>query len=236
MCKSLAYLLLYFVYFMSMLLRSCCCKFKIALNKHNGDYLHRLFLLLSGEVGIQKNFHKYIIHWFKNDPEKYIRDYGRDYDQNASGYMAEPPKVHTRLGDYADIYVNWIPEENILDRKHYRAVHYIVVYRGVYIEIQIKTLFEEGWGEIDHSILYPRRKGNAMLTEFSELLNRLAGMGDEMGSFYRRLQVVPDEKFQSKETIVRKRELKPQVKAAVEKRDLNEIHTMDDAVWSILKE
>ena len=37
------------------------------------------------------NFHKYIIHWFKNDPEKYIRDYGRDYDQNASGYMAEPP-------------------------------------------------------------------------------------------------------------------------------------------------
>jgi len=182
------------------------------------------------------NFHKYITHWFKNDPEKYIRDYGRDYDKNASGYMAEPPKVHTRLGDYADIYVNWIPEENILDRKHYRAVHYIVVYRGVYIEIQIKTLFEEGWGEIDHSILYPRRKGNAMLTEFSELLNRLAGMGDEMGSFYRRLQVVPDEKFQSKETIVRKRELKPQVKAAVEKRDLNEIHTMDDAVWSILKE
>lgn len=80
--------------------------------------------------------------------------------------MAEPPKVHTRLGDYADIYMNWIPEENILDRKHYRAVHYIVVYRGVYIEIQIKTLFEEGWGEIDHSILYPRRKGNAMLTEF----------------------------------------------------------------------
>ena len=75
-----------------------------------------------------------------------------------------------------------------------------------------------------------------MLTEFSELLNRLAGMGDEMGSFYRRLQAVPDEKFQSKETIVRKRELKPQVKAAVEKRDLNEIHTMDDAVWSILKE
>ena len=39
-----------------------------------------------------------------------------------------------------------------------------------------------------------------MLTEFSELLNRLAGMGDEMGSFYRRLQVVRMRKFQSKET------------------------------------
>ena len=29
LCKSLAYLLLYFVYFMSMLLRSCCCNSKL---------------------------------------------------------------------------------------------------------------------------------------------------------------------------------------------------------------
>ena len=78
-------------------------------------------------------------------------------------------------------YVNWIRRRTFWTGKHYRAVHYIVVYRGVYIEIQIKTLFEEGWGEIDHSILYPRRKGNAMLTEFSGLLNRLAGMGDGDG-------------------------------------------------------
>jgi len=30
------------------------------------------------------NFHKYITHWFKNDPEKYIRDYGRDYGRRLS--------------------------------------------------------------------------------------------------------------------------------------------------------
>ena len=182
------------------------------------------------------HFHKYITGRFQNDPKKYVHDYNRDYQEGATGYMVEPPKVHTRLGDFADIYVNWIPEENILDRKHYRAVHYIVVYQGVYIEIQIKTLFEEGWGEIDHHILYPRKKDNPMLKEFSELLNRLAGMGDEMGSFYRRLQVVPDEKFQGKETIVRKRELKPSVKTEVEKRNLSEIHTAEDAIFSVLKE
>ncbi|MCI5647999.1 MAG: GTP pyrophosphokinase [Fusicatenibacter sp.] len=182
------------------------------------------------------NFHKYITGRFQNDPKKYVHNYVRDYKEGASGYMIEPPKVHTRLGDFADIYVNWIPEENILDRKHYRAVHYIVAYKGVYIEIQIKTLFEEGWGEIDHHILYPRKKDNPMLKEFSELLNRLAGMGDEMGSFYRRLQAVPDEEFQGKETIVRKRELKPSVKTEVEKRDLSEIRTAEDAIASVLKE
>lgn len=68
-------------------------------------------------------------------------------------------------------------------------MHYILKYRGMYLEVQVRTLFEEGWGEIDHHILYPYKKQNPMLTEFSELLNRLAGMGDEMASFYRRLRM-----------------------------------------------
>ncbi len=181
-------------------------------------------------------FHKYIIGRFKNSSENYIRDYEKDYVPGASGYMAEPPKVHTRLGDFTDIYLNWIPEENILDMKHYRAVHYIVAYQGIYIEIQVRTLFEEGWGEIDHHILYPRKKDDPMLKEFSELLNRLAGMGDEMGSFYRRLQEVPGEAFPAKETVVRKRRLHMKVKPAVEKADLESVHTVEDAVNSILRE
>lgn len=148
------------------------------------------------------SFHQYITNIFRNDPKKYLKNYADRVPDGASGYMLEPPKVHTRVGDFTDIYLNWIPEDNILDRKHYRAVHYILAYKGVSIEIQIRTLFEEGWGEIDHHILYPRRKDNAMLKEFSELLNRLAGMGDEMGSFYRRLQVVPEEEFRAKDSVV----------------------------------
>lgn len=116
--------------------------------------------------------------------------------------MAESPKVHIRAGDFSDIYANWIPLDCILDRKHYRSIHYIVNYKGVYIEIQVRTLFEEGWGEIDHNILYPRKKDDPMLTEFSELLNRLSGMGDEMGSFFHRLQKVPDESFEAKQKVV----------------------------------
>ena len=111
-----------------------------------------------------------------------------------------------------------------------------MVYQGIYIEIQIRTLFEEGWGEIDHHIIYPRKKDDPMLKEFSELLNRLAGMGDEMGSFYRRLQVVPDEKFQGKETVVKNRELRTKLKPTLERTNLDSIHTIEDALNSVLHE
>uniref|UniRef100_UPI004055B3F9 GTP pyrophosphokinase n=1 Tax=Acetatifactor sp. TaxID=1872090 RepID=UPI004055B3F9 len=150
-------------------------------------------------------FHQYIIGEIANDPDKYIKENSiSDYVSDDSVFMAEAPKVHIRSGDFYEIYTNWIPSEYILDKKHYRSIHYIVNYKGVYIEIQIRTLFEEGWGEIDHDILYPRQKDNPMLIEFSELLNRLSGMGDEMGSFYHRLQNVPEADFPKKEQIVTK--------------------------------
>ena len=86
------------------------------------------------------------------------------------------------------------------------------------------------------NIIYPRKKDDPMLKEFSELLNRLAGMGDEMGSFYRRLQVVPDEKFQGKETVVKNRELRTKLKPTLERTNLDSIHTIEDALNSVLHE
>lgn len=150
-------------------------------------------------------FHTYITGRIENAPERYIKgDSVHDYVSDGSVFMAEPPKVHIRAGDFHEIYADWIPLEHILDRKHYRSIHYIVNYRGTYIEIQIRTLFEEGWGEIDHDILYPCQKDNPMLLEFSELLNRLSGMGDEMGSYYHRLQAVPEASFRGKRAAVSK--------------------------------
>lgn len=147
-------------------------------------------------------FHKYLLEHFENRSEWYIKDCVADFAESRDRYMAEAPKVHMRPGDFADIYADWIPKENIYDQKYYRSVHYILKYRGVYVEVQVRTLFEEGWGEIDHHILYPYKKKDPMLAEFSELLNRLSGMADEMASFYRRLQNVPGEGFPDKKSMV----------------------------------
>ena len=99
--------------------------------------------------------------------------------------MAEAPKVHIRAGDFYEIYADWIPLEHILDRKHYRSVHYIVNYRGTYIEIQIRTLFEEGWGDdflvSDNNIMVCISKLRAKLSEDGNAyIKTIRGLGYRM--------------------------------------------------------
>lgn len=132
------------------------------------------------------HFHNYITSVIENDPGRYVRDRLKDFDENEDRrYIAERPKVYRRNGDTR------IYDENLIDIKSdgiYRSLHYIVKYKGYYVEIQGRTLFEEGWSEIDHDIVYPYFKDDEMLKDFSKLLNRLAGMADEMSSYFRRVK------------------------------------------------
>jgi len=50
-------------------------------------------------------------------------------------------------------------------------------------EIQVRTLFEEGWSEIDHRVRYPNFSDNPLLAYFLNIFNRMSGSADEMGSF-----------------------------------------------------
>ena len=131
-------------------------------------------------------FHKYITTVFENDPDIYVKDRGQDFDEDPSHcYIAERPKVYRRNGDTR------IYDDTLIDIKSdgiYRSLHYIIKYRGYYVEIQGRTLFEEGWSEIDHDIVYPYFKDDMMLKDFSTLLNRLSGMADEMSSYFRRMR------------------------------------------------
>ena len=137
------------------------------------------------------HFHNYITSVFENKPEQYVSDRLADFDENPDHwYIAERPKVYKRSGD-TKIY-----DDALIDIKTdgiYRSLHYIIKYRGYYVEIQGRTLFEEGWSEIDHDIVYPYYKDDEMLTDFSTLLNRLSGMADEMSSYFRRMKHLKEE-------------------------------------------
>lgn len=181
-------------------------------------------------------FHKYLLSHFVDREDWYRKDCAVTPEEGRDRYMTEAPKVHMRQGDYSDIYTDWISSDHIYDQKYYRSVHYVVRYQGAYLELQVRTLFEEGWGEIDHHILYPYKKQNQMLTEFSELLNRLAGMGDEMASFYRRLQNVPGDAFVSKKSMVdmdARSAYEPRRKQ-IARVEPGEISTAEDAIRSII--
>lgn len=138
-----------------------------------------------------QGFHRYIISQFEDNADYYIKNPILDFDEDKNHfYIAEKPKVHIRSGDAREIYDEMLPPDSVIDGKVYRSVHYIIKYRGVYLEIQVRTLFEEGWGEIDHAVVYPEYKDDKVMKEYTELLNRLSGLADEMGDFFNRLKAL----------------------------------------------
>lgn len=132
------------------------------------------------------HFHTYITTVFENHAEFYVEDRIQDFDEDEKHfYIAERPKVYRRTGD------SRIYDESLIEIRSdgiYRSLHYIIKYKGYYVEIQGRTLFEEGWSEIDHDIVYPYNQDDVMLKDFSTLLNRLSGMADEMSSYFRRMK------------------------------------------------
>ncbi|WP_157824447.1 RelA/SpoT domain-containing protein [Moritella sp. Urea-trap-13] len=69
----------------------------------------------------------------------------------------------------------------------YRSIHYIIstqpTLKKIVSEIQMRTIFEEGWSEIDHKVRYPNFSNNELVSYFLTIFNRMAGSADEMGTF-----------------------------------------------------
>lgn len=139
------------------------------------------------------HFHRYITRRFENDPRLYLQDRLQDFDPDPDHYyIAERPKAYKRTGD-SKIYNG--SEIDIITTGIYRSLHYTIKYKGYYIEIQGRTLFEEGWSEIDHDIVYKEAEDDEMLRDYSKLLNRLSGLADEMSSYFRKLKCEREEKL-----------------------------------------
>lgn len=107
----------------------------------------------------------------------------------------EKPKYYHRAGD-SQQYIQEIKDNGIEAETHpvgYRSIHYTMRInelqgKPIICEIQVRTIFEEGWSEIDHQIRYPYFTEDKLSEEFLQIFNRLAGSADEMGTFIRNLK------------------------------------------------
>ncbi len=97
-------------------------------------------------------------------------------------YLPESPKAYT-----------WDPEskkfferQNIqveIKESFYTSVHYLVKPRvdsPICCEIQVRTLFEEIWGEVDHALNYPQQSLNLSCREQILVLAKLVGAGSRL--------------------------------------------------------
>lgn len=104
------------------------------------------------------------------------------------------PIVYFREGDEKE-FIKMCKNCGCKQEKHskgYRSIHYeistqLTKYK-YYAEIQVRTIFEEGWSEIDHKIRYSY-KGQDSSPFDSELgqLNRIAGTADEAATNIKKL-------------------------------------------------
>ncbi|MCM1174327.1 MAG: hypothetical protein NC341_04660 [Blautia sp.] len=62
----------------------------------------------------------------------------------------------------------------------YRGIHYILSYEETYIEIQLRTIYDEAWSECDHNYVYKKdeNRSHDALVQLSEILNRLTHLSD----------------------------------------------------------
>jgi putative GTP pyrophosphokinase len=128
------------------------------------------------------------LHLFKNE----ALEIDASIRENQQLIDTEQPLVYTRKGDTVSEDV--FPRDRFEHREHpagYRSVHYIIKAqpqkRQVFAEVQVRTIFEEGWSEIDHRVRYPNFNSDEMVNVFLAIFNRLAGQADEMGSFVQAL-------------------------------------------------
>ncbi|MNL07456.1 hypothetical protein D3C87_1281310 [compost metagenome] len=109
--------------------------------------------------------------------------------------LNEKPTAYYREGDSIN-YKKQFEKFGCDTKEHpygYRSVHYILRTKPAKItyfaEIQVRTIFEEAWSEIDHKIRYPYDQDNIIFGQFLLILNRLAGSADEMGTFIQLLKM-----------------------------------------------
>lgn len=107
--------------------------------------------------------------------------------------LVETPTAYFRKGDPID-YIKIFEDNGCSAKEHpygYRSVHYLLKTsptKNTYTsEVQVRTIFEEGWSEIDHKIRYPYNRDNQILAQFLIIFNRLSGSADEMGSYIKYL-------------------------------------------------
>lgn len=124
-----------------------------------------------------------ILHLFKTDWESIYKTLKSKYE------CAETPVAYHRPGD-DEGFLNRCKEfglDVVQKEAGYRSIHYIakIPYFEAFFkcEIQIRTIFEEGWSEIDHLVRYPSNTNNELLNGYLLMFNRLAGCADDMGVF-----------------------------------------------------
>lgn len=102
---------------------------------------------------------------------------------NTDWKLKETPKAMT-WDPESKLFYEALGIETEQRETYYTSVHYVIQPNNtnsvVSCEIQVRTLFEEIWGEIDHAINYPHKTSHTPTTEQLKVLSKLAATGTKL--------------------------------------------------------
>ncbi len=126
-----------------------------------------------------------ILYVFKSDYYAVHQQIWDKYEHQ----MKETIQIKLRSGDDITMF-DKIPEHRrkIEEDESYRSIHYIMSIneqdsKDARLEIQTRTVFEEGWSEINHKLVYKNKDvaGRFLLSQASTILSALVGNCDTLG-------------------------------------------------------
>jgi putative GTP pyrophosphokinase len=127
-----------------------------------------------------------VLHLYKDDWQP-IHDFIRKMWGLKEG---EEPIAYIRHGDEVDSALSGCCTVRTHPRG-YRSLHYVIEYAPtkatVTAEIQVRTLFEEAWSEIDHQLNYPELTAPPLIAQLVSIFNGLSGYADQLGPYIRAL-------------------------------------------------
>ena len=96
--------------------------------------------------------------------------------------LDEEPKAYTWDPESVNFFKN-LGLQVEMKESFYTSIHYLIRPRKethICCEIQVRTLFEEIWGEVDHTLNYPNATDNFACREQIMVLAKLVGAGSRL--------------------------------------------------------
>ncbi|MBQ4679444.1 RelA/SpoT domain-containing protein [Aeromonas dhakensis] len=104
------------------------------------------------------------------------------YVQDGELFLHEEPKAYSWDPEYVNVF-NSLSINAEQKESFYTSVHYLFKAREdnqFTCELQVRTLFEEAWGEIDHIVNYPNKSESLAVKEQLKVLARLVSTGSRL--------------------------------------------------------
>ena len=99
------------------------------------------------------------------------------YVNSGDIYLYENPKAYTWDPEYKALFEN-LNINTMLKDSFYTSVHYVFKATedsNITCELQVRTLFEEAWAEIDHVVNYPESSEDLVIKEQLNIFARIVG-------------------------------------------------------------